>query len=421
MSDNRKKFEAAVVQRLKESGFLEIEIRTEALVRCEDGYQDEVINAGWHYWNAALVATGKATSAPMVMLDMSADELAELQALAARAPGDIIAVQPVKTLQAKSAFSIGDLVRKRSGSWWEGRVVGFYSTEQTPDGVCVQLDKPLGPVQIYPASALELVEELCPELRSISEYVSEELQQFAEPVQPPPPSSHVAVETVRALETANAPKHMIEAACKAINDRGKGNNVTIADVAFMLDAAISASPAQRVEWGDWTVDDTDTAREIMNYLGYGSDASREPGADRRRDKIAAMIRARIDAATAPSPEKHVLGLSDAQVDAVLHLVESRLCIIWPKIGAREEFANLLRVLEPAPEEPAEICEACGEPFEDGDLVYWMADDTGHIHADCCGPERESYVGPDGAPLKDGDPIPEPFAYRDPRAATESQP
>lgn len=122
----------------------------------------------------------------------------------------------------------------------------------------------------------------------------------------------------------------------------------------------------------------------------------------------------------PPPSTHLLGLSDAQVEAVLHLVESRLCIVWSKIGAREEFANQLRVLELAPEDPVEICEACGEPFEDGDLVYWIADDTGHIHADCCGPERDSYVGPDGAPLKDGDPIPEPFAYRDPRTTTEGK-
>ncbi|MCZ7502992.1 hypothetical protein O8C52_25980 [Agrobacterium rhizogenes] len=49
-------YEAAVIERLKESGFLEIEIRTESLMRCGDGYQDEVINAGWHYWNAALSA-----------------------------------------------------------------------------------------------------------------------------------------------------------------------------------------------------------------------------------------------------------------------------------------------------------------------------------------------------------------------------
>lgn len=48
----RGEFELAVVNRMAESGFLEVEIRTEALVRCGDGYQDEVINAGWHYWQA---------------------------------------------------------------------------------------------------------------------------------------------------------------------------------------------------------------------------------------------------------------------------------------------------------------------------------------------------------------------------------
>ena len=53
------------------------------------------------------------------------------------------------------AFAEGDLVRKKSGSWWEGFVVGTYSTEQTPRGYAVQLDKPFGPVQIYPESALE--------------------------------------------------------------------------------------------------------------------------------------------------------------------------------------------------------------------------------------------------------------------------
>lgn len=52
-------------------------------------------------------------------------------------------------------FAEGDLVRKKSGSWWEGRIVGTYSTAQTPRGYAVQLDKPFGPVQIYPESALE--------------------------------------------------------------------------------------------------------------------------------------------------------------------------------------------------------------------------------------------------------------------------
>jgi hypothetical protein len=54
-------------------------------------------------------------------------------------------------------------VRKKSGSWWEGRVVGAYSTKQTPVGYCVQLDTvENGPVQIYPASALEVVPVTAP-------------------------------------------------------------------------------------------------------------------------------------------------------------------------------------------------------------------------------------------------------------------
>lgn len=104
-------------------------------------------------------------------------------------------------------------------------------------------------------------------------------------------------------------------------------------------------------------------------------------------------------------------LTEDQISAVMHLIESRLCIIWPKISAREEFENALRVLEPAPDDEVETCEACNIPFKDGDMVYWRSDDSGHIHADCCGPERESYVNADGEPLKDGEPIPKPFAWR----------
>lgn len=113
----------------------------------------------------------------------------------------------------------------------------------------------------------------------------------------------------------------------------------------------------------------------------------------------------------PPPQPHLLALTDNQVNAVLHLVESRLCIVWAKIGAREDFANALRVLEPASDDEPELCIACDMPFEDGDMVYWCSDDTGHLHAECCGPERESYVNEGGEPLKDGEPIPEPFAWR----------
>jgi dihydrofolate reductase (trimethoprim resistance protein) len=52
-------------------------------------------------------------------------------------------------------FGIGDNVRKVCGSQWHGRVVGWYSTELTPEGYAVESDRERGSVQIYPASALE--------------------------------------------------------------------------------------------------------------------------------------------------------------------------------------------------------------------------------------------------------------------------
>lgn len=52
-------------------------------------------------------------------------------------------------------FRLGDLVRKRSGSEWKGRIVGTYSTSLTPEGYAVESDAHPGSVQIYPAAALE--------------------------------------------------------------------------------------------------------------------------------------------------------------------------------------------------------------------------------------------------------------------------
>lgn len=56
-------------------------------------------------------------------------------------------------------FSRGDLVRKRSGSTWQGRIVGEYSTALTPEGYAVESECHAGSVQIYPVAALELVPE----------------------------------------------------------------------------------------------------------------------------------------------------------------------------------------------------------------------------------------------------------------------
>lgn len=46
----REQFEAAVIERMKESGYLEVEVRVECLQRHGDGYQDGSVDAYWHFW-----------------------------------------------------------------------------------------------------------------------------------------------------------------------------------------------------------------------------------------------------------------------------------------------------------------------------------------------------------------------------------
>ena len=52
----REQFEAAVVARMKESGFLEVEIRVECLARSGDGYSDGSVDAYWHFWKESRTA-----------------------------------------------------------------------------------------------------------------------------------------------------------------------------------------------------------------------------------------------------------------------------------------------------------------------------------------------------------------------------
>lgn len=65
-------------------------------------------------------------------------------------------------------FKVGDLVTKVKGSQWKGRVVGTYSTTLTPEGYAVESSTERGSVQIYPAAALELVEEAQAEQSAIT-------------------------------------------------------------------------------------------------------------------------------------------------------------------------------------------------------------------------------------------------------------
>ena len=57
-------------------------------------------------------------------------------------------------------FKLGDRVRKKSGSEWQGHVCGFYvNLPLTPIGYNVESECHKNSVQIYPEGALELVPE----------------------------------------------------------------------------------------------------------------------------------------------------------------------------------------------------------------------------------------------------------------------
>ena len=60
---------------------------------------------------------------------------------------------------APTKFQLGDKVRKTKGSQWHGKVVGTYSTTLTPEGYAVESSTEIGSVQIYPAAALEDIDD----------------------------------------------------------------------------------------------------------------------------------------------------------------------------------------------------------------------------------------------------------------------
>lgn len=60
-----------------------------------------------------------------------------------------------RSVFADPKWKLGDFVTKKSGSEWSGLVVGYYSTELTPRGYCVESEHHRNSVQIYPEKALE--------------------------------------------------------------------------------------------------------------------------------------------------------------------------------------------------------------------------------------------------------------------------
>ena len=63
-------------------------------------------------------------------------------------------------IRGKHKFRFHNRVRKISGSEWQGRVVGFYSTRLTPIGYAVETEHHTDSIQIYPEGALERVADV---------------------------------------------------------------------------------------------------------------------------------------------------------------------------------------------------------------------------------------------------------------------
>lgn len=93
---------------------------------------------------AALLIAAAVNELPRLLAD--SDELAALRARVA---------QEQAWPASHTTFAFGDHVRKKRGSRWQGRVVGWYSTTLTSEGYAIESDTEQGSVQIYPASALE--------------------------------------------------------------------------------------------------------------------------------------------------------------------------------------------------------------------------------------------------------------------------
>jgi len=66
---------------------------------------------------------------------------------------------PIAQTNPQGKFRMGDLVKKSTGSEWVGHVCGTYSTALTPEGYAVESEAHAGSVQIYPAKALEAVDD----------------------------------------------------------------------------------------------------------------------------------------------------------------------------------------------------------------------------------------------------------------------
>lgn len=72
---------------------------------------------------------------------------------------ELLETKPMSAPAGAKWPELGTRLRKKKGSSWQGRIVGFYSTSLTPIGYAIESEREPGSVQIYPEAALEEVPE----------------------------------------------------------------------------------------------------------------------------------------------------------------------------------------------------------------------------------------------------------------------
>ena len=120
----------------------------EALRWYAEGKHFDTVNGRTRIIDSGAIASNALKHLSLPYLEMKGDaELSELRTQTAPQP------------EQSGKFAMHQRVRKTSGSEWQGRICGTYSTSLTPEGYAVESEAHAGSVQIYPAKALEAVDD----------------------------------------------------------------------------------------------------------------------------------------------------------------------------------------------------------------------------------------------------------------------
>lgn len=120
----------------------------EALRWYAEGKHFDTVNGCTRIIDSGAIASNALKHLSLPYLEMKGDaELSELRTQTAPQP------------EQSGKFAMHQRVRKTSGSEWQGRICGTYSTSLTPEGYAVESEAHAGSVQIYPAKALEAVDD----------------------------------------------------------------------------------------------------------------------------------------------------------------------------------------------------------------------------------------------------------------------